>query len=263
MKPYRIAILITAAIMFSSCAQELQREVDEQGKAITILQQKTQELDKSMRRLQADYHSELDRTSVELQSMKTRIDETSHRADKTLSDLNTRLNKLPVSAGEGQQQTEGFAQEGAGGDMPIREVPASQPAPQVPKPSGEKEMYNQAYSFFSSGEFEKSRKMFLEFLKVHPGSGLTDNAMYWIANTYFKEKKFEEAISACDDVIKKFPQGNKISDAYYLQALAFCEIKDPLTAQILLETLIQNFPNTEAAAHGKKKYEELKGKSAQ
>lgn len=222
MKYYRTAFIISVLMFSSSCAQQFQREIDDQGKAITVLQQKTQELDRSLRRLQSDYHNELDRVSVELQSMKATVDESSHRTDKAVGEINSRLNTLIGSGKEAQDQSESTASEGTAADsIPVRESP--QPPHQ--KPVDEKEMYHQAYSLFTNGELDKSRKMFQEFLKVYPGSGLMDNALYWIANIYFKEKKFEEAISACDDVIKKFPQGNKTADAYYLQALAFCEIK--------------------------------------
>ena len=122
-------------------------------------------------------------------------------------------------------------------------------------------MYNQAYAVYNGGDYAKSRKMFNDFLKTHPGSQLAGSAQYWIASTHFKEMQYEEAISTCDDVIKKYPQGNKTPDAYYLQALAFCEIKDSTTAQIILEDLIQKYPNSEAANAGKQKYEELKSKN--
>ena len=102
--------------------------------------------------------------------------------------------------------------------------------------------------------------MFNDLVAAHPGSPLVSSALYWVANSYFKEGKYEESISACDDVIKKFPQGNKTAEAYYLQALAFCEIKDPTTAEIILEDLIQKFPNSEAANLGRQKYAELQKK---
>jgi len=260
MKPYRVAFSLSVLLLCSSCAQNMQRDLDQQGKAITILQQKTQELDRSLRRLQADYHSELDRMSVELQSMKAGIDESKSRTDKAVAELDARLSTLPGSGGGGEGQSAGPSAESMQG--PGSGETGEVAFPSAPKPLDEREMYNQAYGLFSGGDYSSSLKLFQEFLKQYPGSSLTDNAMYWIANIYYKQKKFEETISACDDVIKKFPRGNKTPDAYYLQSLAFCEIKDPLTAQILLETLIQNFPGTDAASLGKKKYDELKGKSS-
>ncbi len=257
MKTYRCVILASIFITACyACAPNLQREIDNQGKAITILQQKTQELDRSLRRLQADYHSEMDKMSIELQSIKSSMDENTRRNEQMFTEVNARLTRQSGPARETPEQDQ-FESQPAGGD-------AFGTAPQpVQAPLTDKEVYNQAYNLYASGDYEKARKQFQELLKLHPGSGLIDNALYWIGSCYYKEKKFEEAISACDDAIKKFPKGNKTADAYYLQALSFCEIKDPLTAQILLETLIQNFPNTDAAKLGKKKYDELKAGAAE
>jgi tol-pal system protein YbgF len=264
MKTYRYLLLVSILMAACcACAPNLQREIDDQGKAITLLQQKTQELDRSLRRLQADYHSEMDKMSVELQAIKGSINENTRRNEQALTEVNQRLSGQPGPAAESPEQDQLESRppgdEGSGSvPQPVLRKPPAAPAPLT-----DKELYTQAYNLYAGGDYEKSRKLFQEFFKLHPGSGLVDNALYWIASCYYKEKKFEEAISACDDAIKKFPKGKKTPDAYYLQALSFCEIKDPLTAQILLETLTQNFPDTEAARLGKKKYDELKAGAAE
>lgn len=229
----------------------LQRDVDEQGKAILVLQQKTQELERSLRRLQADYQNETDRLNIELEALKTRIEESNRRNERILADLSAKSTKEGASSEPEQEptQTSGVPQI----DKQVTSTPQTTETVLT-----EKDLYNQAYAAYTSGEYAKARKQFQEFLQRYPSSTKSDSALYWIAQCYFKEKKFEDAIAACDDVIKKFPKGSKTADAYYLQALAFCEIQDPLTAQILLETLMQNFPDTEAAKLGKKKYDELK-----
>jgi tol-pal system protein YbgF len=237
MKPYHIFIL-AALLLLPSCAQNLQNQIDDQGKAITSLQRKNQELDRSMRRLRDDYENDMEKMRSDIKSMRSAVDQKAQQASGGTNAQGETIESVP-----------------AGGDSA---VPVTRPAPPA---ATDKDMYNQAYALFTGGEYEKSRKMFNDFLKTHPGSQLAGNAQYWIASTHFKEKQYEEAISACDDVIKKYPQGNKTPDAYYLQALAFCEIKDSTTAQIILEDLIQKYPGSEAANAGKQKYEELKSKN--
>ena len=229
----------------------LQRDVDEQGKAILVLQQKTQELERSLRRLQADYQNETDRLTIELEALKTRIEESNRRNERLFADLSSKSPKETSAGGTEQEQPQLTAA------LETDQQPSV--APQTTETvMSEKDLYNQAYAAYMSGEYAKARKQFQEFIRRYPSSNKIDSALYWIAQCYFKEKRFEDAIASCDDVIKKFPKGSKTADAYYLQALAFCEIQDPLTAQILLETLMQNFPDTEAAKLGKKKYDELK-----
>ena len=241
MKPHRIFIL-AALLLLPSCAQNLQNQIDDQGKAITGLQRKTQELDRSMRRIRDDYENDMEKLRSDIKSMRSAVDQKAQQASGGTDAQGETIESVP-----------------GGSDSA---VPVPRPAyPAQPAAATDKEMYNQAYALFTGGEYEKSRKMFNDFLKTHPGSQLAGSAQYWIASTHFKEKQYEEAISSCDDVIKKYPQGNKTPDAYYLQALAFCEIKDSTTAQIILEDLIQKFPGSEAANAGKQKYEELKSKN--
>jgi tol-pal system protein YbgF len=239
MKPHLFFIL-AALLLLPSCAQNLQNQVDDQGKSITILQRKNQELDRSMRKLRDDYENDMERLRHDIKAMRSTVDQKAQQAN-----------------GGMDAQGSDAANESVPGGAPV-----TRPArPGAPVAATDKDMYNQAYALFTAGEYEKSRKMFNDFLKMHPGSQLVSSAQYWIASTHFKEKKYEEAISDCDDVIKKYPQGSKTPDAYYLQALAFCEIKDATTAQIILEDLIQKFPGSEAANAGKQKYEELKSKN--
>ena len=248
--------LIALCTLGYACAPMLQRDVDEQGKAILLLQQKTQELERSLRRLQSEQHNETDRINLEIESLRARIDETTRRNEKMLAELTAKTSPPQESpAIEVEQEKQARIPE----TPPARQ--SQQPSASAPAPEpvlSEKDLYNQAYALYTDGDYGKARKQFQEFLQRHPTSSKSDSALYWIAQCYYKEKKYEDAIATCDDVIKKFPKGTKTADAYYLQALAFCEIQDPLTAQILLETLMQNFPDSEAAKLGKKKYDELK-----
>ena len=194
-----------------------------------------------MRRLRDDYESDIERIRFEI---------------KNLRNATEQKVQQPQADATGQQgDTIESAPPGENPQMPAQARFAPPPAVAT-----DKDMYNQAYGVYSSGDYERARKAFGDFIKTHPGSQLVSSAQYWIASSYYKEKKYEEAISACDDVIKKYPQGAKTPDAYYLQALSFVEIKDPTTAQIILEDLIQKFPASEATTVGKQKYEELKGK---
>jgi tol-pal system protein YbgF len=246
MKPYYLFIL-AALLLLPSCAQNLQNQVDEQGKAITILQRKNQEIDRSLRRLRDDYENDMEKLRHDMKTMRSSSEQ-----------------KPQQEAGGMEAQGDAAGQPGeavesvpAGGGAPV----SRQMRPAPPVSLTDKDMYNQALAVYNGGDYGKSRKMFNDFLKTHPGSQLAGGAQYWIASTHFKERQYEEAISACDDVIKKYPQGTKTPDAYYLHALAFCEIKDSTTAQIILEDLIQKYPNSEAANAGKQKYEELKSKN--
>ena len=70
MKPYRFFILATL-LLLPSCAQNLQNQIDDQGKAITILQRKNQELDRSLRRLRDDFENDLEKLRYDMKTMRS------------------------------------------------------------------------------------------------------------------------------------------------------------------------------------------------
>ncbi len=70
MKPYRFFIL-AALLLLPSCAQNLQNQIDEQGKAITILQRKNQELDRSLRRLRDDCENDMEKLRYDMKTMRS------------------------------------------------------------------------------------------------------------------------------------------------------------------------------------------------
>jgi len=49
-------------------------------------------------------------------------------------------------------------------------------------------LYTYAYEKYNNGDFTESRKKFNEFLSLYPNDDLSDNALYWIGETYYAEK---------------------------------------------------------------------------
>ena len=51
--------------------------------------------------------------------------------------------------------------------------------------------------------YKEAREQFEVFIKEFPQDELTDNAQFWIAETYYREEDFENAILAYEDGIKE------------------------------------------------------------
>ena len=62
-------------------------------------------------------------------------------------------------------------------------------------------------------KYTDARKMFMRFTKDYPKEGLTPNSYFWIGETYYAEKKYEDAILAYEDFLKKYPGNEKVKGA--------------------------------------------------
>ena len=126
--------------------------------------------------------------------------------------------------------------------------------PPEPTPEG---VYNEAYNTLQSGNNRAAREQFKKFLNTYKSSELADNAQFWIGESYYREKKFEEAILSFEDLIKLFPKSAKIPEAYYKQAIAFSAINDPVAARAKLEMLLNEYPDNALSQRAKQKLKEL------
>lgn len=119
--------------------------------------------------------------------------------------------------------------------------------------AGVKDAYMSAYQTYKEGNAEEARNQFMSMLNSYPENEYSDNARFWIAESYYKEESYEDAILAYEELFKKNPGSDKIPGAMLKQGLAFYALKDKKTGKIVLEKLIEKFPDSEQARMASKK----------
>ena len=124
--------------------------------------------------------------------------------------------------------------------------------------TGAGDLYKDAYETFQKGNLEGARAKFEAFLKQYPNTELSDNAQFWIGETYYLKKDYEKAILEYEKAIAKYPEGDKIPAALFKQALAFLELGDKTNARNLLKRVIERYPHSEQAEMAKKRLEGIK-----
>ncbi len=129
------------------------------------------------------------------------------------------------------------------------------------EPSGKQDKaanYAAAYKTFKSGNYPKAREAFQGFLAAYPSGEYSDNAQFWIGECYFFEKQYEKAILEYEKVTKKFPSSNKVPYALLKQGISFQNLGDKVSAKLLLQQVIKDYPNTSQARIARSKLQELK-----
>lgn len=121
-----------------------------------------------------------------------------------------------------------------------------------PKPSAaaelsENEMYAAAKANLDKGDYQGAREGFIQFIKRHPRSEQADNAQFWIGESYYREKWYEKAILEYQNVIEKYPKGNKIAAALLKQGLSFLMLGDKANSRLILKELVKKYPDTKEA----------------
>jgi tol-pal system protein YbgF len=251
---------------------------------------------RALRKTQADLSLEIDSIKQSLQTLQGSVEQNSLKTERTLAEtkniqnqvlsllsakdnqlsvLHNRLQVLESSSGiatpppaqKPPNSVSGNNIEGVWSPTPYSalskkepvggETVGSQQTAAVPSPLTPESVYNEAFNTLQAGNNRAAREQFKKFLNTYKTSELADNAQFWIGESYYREKKFEEAILSFEDLIKNYPKSAKIPEAYYKQALSFSAINDPVAAKTKLEMLLNEYPDNELAQRAKQKLQEI------
>jgi len=133
------------------------------------------------------------------------------------------------------------------------------PLPPAPTMSPQ-EAYSVAYNDYLKGNYDLAVESFRLYRQQFPESPLADNALYWIGECRYSQRKFEEAIDAFDELIMSYPQGDKAAAAYLKKGLSFVELGRKAEALAALKILVTKYPLEEEARIAQDKIRELEGK---
>ncbi len=106
-------------------------------------------------------------------------------------------------------------------------------------------LYKTAMTKFNNGEMAAASKSFELLLKRHADHELADNALYWLAETAYANADWLQALTWFQDVILRYPAGNKLPDAMLKSALCYAKLGDTSYALQMLtevETLFATAP---------------------
>jgi tol-pal system protein YbgF len=140
----------------------------------------------------------------------------------------------------------------------VTKKPKSTQAPSPKEAVDKEKSYAEAYKTFKEGDYKGARDKFRKFVEIFPSTEYSDNAQFWIGECYYFEKDYEKAILEYENVIKKYPKGNKVPNALLKQALSFMELGDKASAKLLLQRVINEYPNTSSARIARGKLTSLK-----
>lgn len=107
--------------------------------------------------------------------------------------------------------------------------------------------YRAAKSLLDAGQLDQARAAFEGFLAAHPDHPLSDNALYWIGETWYAKALWLKAAGVFSQVVERFPRGNKVPDAMLKTALCYKNLGERDLTRDVLRQLVRLYPSTSAA----------------
>lgn len=227
----------------------------------------------SMRSSLADTRANMQQLQREFSALKERIEETRYQVgrqigqssrdgDQRVKDLEARVAKLTEAFKAQEEQLKAR-------DDELRDVRkliqqptgASVPAEATEIAAAENEAvkrdYENAWRALEKKDYRLAVTRFKEFLQKHPKSRLANNAQYWIGESHYALREFDQAILEFDAVRSRYPQGEKVPAALLKQGFAFAELGEKVNARLILQEVVEKYAQSPEAVQAKQRLKSL------
>ena len=219
--------------------QQLQRELG-------VIKEKIEETRYQVGRQIGQSSLQGDQRIKALEDRIAKLDEVSKAQDAQLQRREEELNKLRETIqGVQTPPAQGAEPSGAQAEVWAGETDAV------------KRDYEIAWSALEKKDYRLAIQRFKDFLKRYPRSNLADNAQYWIGESYYALREFDQAILEFDAVRRNYPQGEKVPAALLKQGYSFAELGEKVNARLILQEVIQKYPQSPEAMRAKEKLKTL------
>jgi tol-pal system protein YbgF len=120
------------------------------------------------------------------------------------------------------------------------------------------EDYDSAFAHLRAGRFLESARAFEDFIQTYPQNELTDNAYYWLGESYYVKRQYPQALAAFQSLTAKFPDSAKASDSWLKIGYSYYEMDDLAKAETNLQKVVDSYPNTSIARLAKNRLLQLR-----
>ncbi|MFO7832298.1 MAG: tol-pal system protein YbgF [Desulfuromonadaceae bacterium] len=281
---------ILALGCLSACAplqgnQALNQDLARVQNKVAALEQRTAGLEKDsgvkeILRRQAEQQAELDSTRIDLQSINGRIADQEDALKQLREEIKLRQSDLELRLAELEDQLNHLSEGKTSTQAQLDQIPGPLPSTAGDQESGTtgaeaaattplqvenkdrssssaEELYREALQLVQQDmQFREAREKFTTFVEKYPQHKLAVNAMYWIGETLYGNKKYENAILQFQDVIQMYPEHSKVPAALLKQGLAFYGLGDPRNAKIILQKVVDKYPDSPEAKKAQERLEE-------
>lgn len=231
-----------------------------------------------MRTSLADTRANMQQMQRDVSAIRERIDETrvqvgrqigqtSRDGDQRVKNLEARLVKLEDDAKaqaellkkrEAEvQQLKDAAQAAQAAQAEQASAPDGYAEAALGESDGARRDFESGWRLFERKDYRAAAGRFREFVKKYPKSRIAANAQYWLAESHYGLKEYDKAIVEFDEMRRRHPQSDKAAAALLRQGFAFAELGEKLNARLVLQDVVDKYPQSPESGRAKQKLKSL------
>ncbi|MDH4226101.1 MAG: tetratricopeptide repeat protein [Deltaproteobacteria bacterium] len=126
-----------------------------------------------------------------------------------------------------------------------------------------KPLYEKGFAYFARKDYPEAVKVFEAFLQKYPANKYSDNAQFWVGESNYQMKRYDQAEAAYRKVLRNFDhrntiEGYKTPDAIYRLGILRLAKNKSRMAEYYFNEVLARFPNSTAAEKSQRELDALK-----
>jgi TolA-binding protein len=243
--------------MLQEQSQTLQNLLGQLNDALKTVNTRLDQQAEATRKAFADQKLVIDNLTNDARVIREKLDDNNVRVGSLTQEVDAMRQSLQQLNAR-PSPTEPDPGASGGTAAPPSGAPAATPQTGTGLIASPKQMWDAAYTDYTSGQYDLAILGFDAYIKTFPKADLADDAQVMICASYLNDKKDAKAVEACDLAIRMYPGGNAIPDAYYRKGLALANLKDVNGARAAWETVVKNYKESDAARLAQQRLDQIR-----
>jgi tol-pal system protein YbgF len=218
---------------------------------------------KSVQDMQANSGTRLESTATQVSGLSDNLSDMQQR----LSKLSAQLADIQSSLQSLDAKVSSLAQPAASTNPNLNSGPGTVPGgasaappsgtPTAAPPPNSGTLYDSALHDIATNKYDLAQSEFQDYLKYFPKSEYASNAVFYLGQIAYVQKRYPEALDHFTDVISNFPSSFKLGEARYKRGLTYLAMGKKPEGIADLRAVVRLFPKTDEDQLARTKLKEL------
>jgi tol-pal system protein YbgF len=226
---------------------------------------------KSVQDMQANSGAQLNSTATQVSGITDNLTDMQQRFSKlnaqladiqgTLQSLDAKISALSQPAALSNPAVNpgpGTVPGGSSAVPPVNTAPSpSTPAAGSTPPPSAENLYDSALHDISTNKYDLAQTEFQDYLKYYPKTDYASNAVFYLGEIAYVQKRYPEAIDRYSDVISNFPNSFKLGPALYKRGMTYIAMGKKTEGIADLREVIRHHANSDEDRAARAKLHEM------
>jgi TolA-binding protein len=247
--PFAVILLLVFAITAQNPLEAKDKDEFIQLKAeLIVLQKQVRDLQESSDKNTGQVSTLLTQVVDGVSLARRDIGQTKEIVDRSLSDINATANNSSQQLNQFVEKINATNVRLERLEQQIKKVEAFFNPTTIIKNCDEGEQqYKQAYGDYIRGNYALAVEQFRNYVTCFSGTEAGGQAQYLIADSFYKQLEYQNAIPELDKLINEYPNNRQVATARYKKADCLLKTDKRKEAEAELRLVIQNHPSSPEA----------------